>query len=170
VLFHDPARTNPLPHSTGLAKGQVALVHAFASAQQQRQNAVVIAHELLHVFGAGDKYDPATLQPQCPDGYAEPDRDPRHPQLRAEIMGGRIALDERRSEIPATLDDTVIGPQTARNRPAAVDPLKRANSAGPPAQAQLESGHPNGMNRTTRWIAFASPPTCSPRWSRAAAT
>jgi hypothetical protein len=29
-------------------------------------------------------------------------------------MGGRIALDEHRSEIPATLGDTVIGPQTAR--------------------------------------------------------
>jgi hypothetical protein len=114
VLYHDPARTNPLPHSTGLAKGQVALIHAFASPEQRRQNAVVIAHELLHVFGAGDKYDPATLQPRWPDGYAEPAREPRHPQRQAEIMGGRIALDEHRSEIPATLGDTVIGPQTAR--------------------------------------------------------
>ena len=114
MLFHDPARTNSLPHSTGLAKGQVALIHAFASPEQRRQNAIVIAHELLHVFGASDKYDPATLQPHWPDGYAEPARDPRHPQRQAEIMGGRIAIDPGRAEIPAGLADTVIGPATAR--------------------------------------------------------
>lgn len=101
VLYHDPARTNPLPHSTGLAKGQVALIHAFASPDQRGQNAVVIAHELLHAFGASDKYDPATLQPNWPDGCAEPARDPRHPQRQAEIMGGRIAIAPDRAEIPA---------------------------------------------------------------------
>lgn len=114
VLYHDPARTNPLPHSTGLAKGQVALIHAFASPDQRGQNAVVIAHELLHAFGASDKYDPATLQPHWPDGYSEPARDPRHPQRQAEIMGGRIAIAPDRAEIPAGLADTVIGPATAR--------------------------------------------------------
>lgn len=114
VLFHDPARTNPLPHSTGLAKGQVALIHAFASPEQRGQNAVVIAHELLHAFGASDKYDPATLQPHWPDGYAEPARDPRHPQRQAEIMGGRIAIAPDRAEIPAGLEESVIGPATAR--------------------------------------------------------
>ena len=114
VLFHDPARTNPLPHSTGLAKGQVALIHAFASPEQRRQNAVVIAHELLHAFGASDKYDPVTLLPQWPDGYAEPEREPRHPQRLAEIMGGRIAIAPGKAEIPDGLGDTAIGPATAR--------------------------------------------------------
>lgn len=114
VLFHDPERTSALPHSTGLSKGQIGVIHAFSSRSQRRQNAVVIAHELLHTFGASDKYDLATLQPIYPGGYAEPDKNPRLPQSRAEIMGGRTPVDEQRAEIPASLADTVIGAETAR--------------------------------------------------------
>ena len=68
----------------------------------------------LHTFGASDKYDLATLQPIYPGGYAEPDKNPRLPQSRAEIMGGRTPVDEQRAEIPASLADTVIGAETAR--------------------------------------------------------
>lgn len=114
VLFHDPELNGRAPHSTGLAKGQLGLIHAYASRQQRRQNNVVIAHELLHTFGATDKYDPATLQPIHPQGYAEPQRSPRLPQVRAEIMGGRTPIDESTSEIPASLAETIIGPDTAR--------------------------------------------------------
>ncbi|MDR1994273.1 hypothetical protein [Azonexus sp.] len=113
VLYHDPERLAALPHSTGLSKGQLGLIHAFASRPQQRQNAVVIAHELLHVFGASDKYDLATGQPIHPQGYAEPERSPLLPQEWAEIMGGRIPLTADRSDIPPGLAATVIGPQTA---------------------------------------------------------
>jgi hypothetical protein len=114
VLFHDPERSSHLPHSTGLSKGQIGVIHAFASRQQRRQNAVVIAHEMLHTFGASDKYDPATGLPLWPQGYAEPDKSPRLPQTRAEIMGGRVPIDERRADIPASLADTVIGAETGR--------------------------------------------------------
>ena len=114
VLFHDPERTPRLPHSTGLSKGQIGVIHAFASRPQRRQNAVVITHELLHTFGASDKYDPSTLQPIHPGGYAEPESNPRLPQRQAEIMGGRVPIDEQRAEIPASLADTVIGAETAR--------------------------------------------------------
>ena len=114
VLFHDPERTLHLPHSIGLSKGQIGVIHAFASRPQRRQNAVVIAHELLHTFGASDKYDLATRQPIYPQGYAEPDRNPRLPQDKAEIMGGRTPVDEQHAEIPASLADTVIGSETAR--------------------------------------------------------
>ena len=100
VLFHDPERTNHLPHSTGLSKGRIGVIHAFASRQQRRQNAVVITHEMLHTFGASDKYELATGQPIWPQGYAEPERTPRLPQRIAEIMGGRVPIDEQQSEIP----------------------------------------------------------------------
>jgi hypothetical protein len=113
VLYHDPERNPALPHSTGLERGQLGLIHAFASRQQQRQNAVIIAHELLHVFGASDKYDLASKQPLHPDGYAEPDRSPLLPQQFAEIMGGRIPLSAGHSEIPGSLAETLIGPATA---------------------------------------------------------
>ena len=113
VLFHDPELNSSVPHSTGLSKGQIGVIHAYASRLQRRQNAVVIAHEMLHTFGATDKYDLATLQPIYPQGYAEPGRDPRLPQHMAEIMGGRIPLDEQTAEIPISLADTLIGPETA---------------------------------------------------------
>lgn len=103
-----------VPHSTGISKGQIGVIHAFASRQQRRQNSVVIAHELLHTFGATDKYDLATLQPIYPQGYAEPERTPRLPQAMAEIMGGRTPIDTNSSEIPDGLADTLIGPGTAR--------------------------------------------------------
>jgi hypothetical protein len=113
VLFHDPRQNAVLPHSTGLSKGQLGLIHAFASRQQRRQNNVVIAHELLHTFGATDKYDLATRQPLYPQGYAEPAREPRLPQVLAEIMGGRRPVDADNSEIPDSLAETLIGQQTA---------------------------------------------------------
>ncbi len=114
VLFHDPARNSTVPHSTGLSKGQIGVIHVYASRLQRRQNAVVIAHEMLHTFGASDKYDLTTQQPIYPQGYAEPGRNPRLPQEMAEIMGGRIPLDEQTAEIPNSLADTLIGPETAR--------------------------------------------------------
>lgn len=113
VLYHDPERIDQVPHSVGLSKGQLGVIHAYASRRQHRQNAVVIAHELLHTFGATDKYDPRSLQPVFPAGYAEPQRNPLLPQRLAEIMGGRIPVDGERSEIPASLRQAVIGTATA---------------------------------------------------------
>lgn len=114
VLYHDPDRTPALPHSTGLSKGGLGLIHAFASRGQHRQNAVVITHELLHVFGASDKYDLSSGQPIHPQGYADPGRTPLLPQEMAEIMGGRIPVATDESEIPDNLAETLIGPDTAR--------------------------------------------------------
>jgi hypothetical protein len=114
VLFHDPALTPTVPHSTGINKGQIGVIHAFASPRQRGQNAVVIAHELLHTFGASDKYDLATNQPIYPQGYAEPERNPRLPQELAEIMGGRIPVDEQTANMPGSIDETLIGTETAK--------------------------------------------------------
>jgi hypothetical protein len=114
VLYYDPAQSPVLAHSLGLEKGLIGVVHAFASRDMTPTNNVVIAHELLHTLGATDKYDPATTLPVFPDGYAEPQRQPRFPQRRAELMGGRIPLAPDRAEIPEGLGRVVIGPQTAR--------------------------------------------------------
>jgi hypothetical protein len=114
VSYFAPAANPHLAHSVGLRKGLVAVVNAFATRQQQGSNNVVIAHELLHTFGASDKYDPATNMPLFPAGYAEPDANPRYPQRMAEIMAGRIALSPTNAEIPKSLDEVVIGVATAR--------------------------------------------------------
>jgi hypothetical protein len=73
-----------------------------------------MAHEILHTVGATDKYDLTTHQPVYPDGFADPDLDPRYPQDYAEIMGSRIPETPTNSIMPRNLNATVIGYVTAR--------------------------------------------------------
>jgi len=113
VRYHDPTFTESVPHSVGMQKGLVGVVHAFADRSMTRTNNVVIAHEILHTLGASDKYDPASLAPLYPIGYAEPDLDPLHPQSLTEVMAGRYAIDTHTSRIPETLDEVRVGPATA---------------------------------------------------------
>lgn len=113
VLYHDPDVTQEVPHSLGLQKGLVGVVYAYADDMMDGQNNIVIAHELLHTVGATDKYDIETLQPVYPGGYAEPLRQPRYPQARAEIMAGRRMVSENRAEMPLDLEDVAVGTATA---------------------------------------------------------
>jgi hypothetical protein len=113
VLFFDPANNDRLQHSVGIRQGMIGLVNAFATRTMAGANNVVITHELLHTLGATDKYDLSNNQPLFPDGYAEPERVPRLPQELAEIMAGRVPIDESQAEIPVSLGQTVIGNLTA---------------------------------------------------------
>ncbi|MEP7243579.1 MAG: hypothetical protein ABI885_07815 [Gammaproteobacteria bacterium] len=115
VLYHDPALSEQVPHSLGLQKGLIGVVHAFADDRMRGQNSIVIAHETMHTVGATDKYDLAgNGQPLFPDGYAEPDRKPRYPQPMAEIMAGQRPLSPTRREMPDDLRDVAVGQVTAR--------------------------------------------------------
>jgi hypothetical protein len=113
VLFHDPTFTKAVPHSVGLQKGLVGVVHAFAEDEMTPTNNVVIAHEILHTLGATDKYNPETLEPLFPIGYAEPDRQPLLPQTLTEIMAGRYVAAPGQYEMPESLRETRVGPATA---------------------------------------------------------
>ncbi len=113
VLYHDPARMPSVPHSVGLAKGLIGVVHAFAAPRMSGSNNVVIAHEILHTLGATDKYDLATNAPLFPSGFGDPEQTPRYPQRRAEIMAGRRAMSANSQEMPVSLDECVVGPATA---------------------------------------------------------
>jgi hypothetical protein len=113
VLYHDPARTTSVPHSLGLAKGLIGVVHAFADRSMRHQNEIVIAHEVMHTLGASDKYDPVTNAPLYPVGFAEPHLRPRYPQRFTEIMAGRRAISPQSHEMPETLGTVVVGPLTA---------------------------------------------------------
>lgn len=113
VLYHDPALSPRLPHSIGLQKGLFGIVNVFAAKWMEGSNDTVIAHEFLHTLGATDKYDLATTLPLFPAGYADPDRKPLYPQELAELMGGRIPLSAQKAEIPVSLQQVVIGPDSA---------------------------------------------------------
>jgi hypothetical protein len=113
VLYHKADNNKALAHSLGLQKGLIGVIHAFADDRQTQQNAVVMAHEILHTVGASDKYD-SYNQPIFPSGYAEPDKTPLHPQRYAELMAGRIAVSENDAHIPHSLKQVRIGEETAR--------------------------------------------------------
>jgi hypothetical protein len=114
AVFHEPTRGASLDGSTGLDKGLVAVANLFAAREAEATNQIVLAHELLHTLRATDKYSLATNAPSYPEGYAAPDARPLLPQKKAELMAGRIALDEQRAEMPSDLDEVVIGAVTAR--------------------------------------------------------
>ncbi|WP_066018446.1 hypothetical protein [Endozoicomonas atrinae] len=113
VIYHDPDLLPILEHSVGLQKGMVGIVNAYSDRRYTKSNAVVMVHELMHTLGATDKYDLSTGSPMFPDGYAEPDRAPLHPQQYAEIMGGHIPVTGSSSKMPGSLAQTVVGRITA---------------------------------------------------------
>lgn len=104
--------TRRLEESLGLRKGLIGIVNTASGERYQSDTNIVITHELLHTFGATDKYDYDSLAPIYPDGYADPDKSPRHPQLRGEIMAIRIPQSAYEWAMPTYLDQTIIGEKT----------------------------------------------------------
>lgn len=113
VKYFDIADQQPLAHSLGLQQGMLGIVNAFAIEKMTNANAMVICHEILHTLGATDKYDLSTGLPLFPEGYAEANRRPRHPQDSAEIMAGRIPISATEAIIPRGLHQVIIGEKTA---------------------------------------------------------
>jgi len=106
--YYDPKHSKELKHSTALQKGRIGSVNLFASKKQSQQNKIVLVHELLHAFGASDKYDLTTGQPLYPVGYAYPNQQPLFPQAKAELMAGHIPVSSDKSKMPDTLQQTLI--------------------------------------------------------------
>lgn len=111
--YYDPQQYKMLKHSTALQNGRIGVVNVFASDKQNAQNNIVIAHEMLHAFGASDKYDLSTGQPIYPQGYGNPLQQPRYPQMTAELMGGQRVLTATSYKMPDSFAQVVIGEATA---------------------------------------------------------
>ncbi len=113
VLYHELGADSEMQVSVGMRKGMYGLVKAYSGPGMEVQNQIVIAHELLHVLGATDKYVFETGNPEYPYGFAEPNKQPLFPQSQAEIMGGRIPLNAYEALMPASLSQCRIGRKTA---------------------------------------------------------
>jgi len=113
VLYHSLNSNHEMSISVGMRKGRYGLVKAYAMDSMNANNLIIFTHEMLHVLGATDKYVLTSGEPIFPGGYADPDRRPLFPQLRAEIMGGRIPVNAFSSTTPDSLDQCKIGRQTA---------------------------------------------------------
>ncbi|MBL38094.1 MAG: hypothetical protein CMP07_06765 [Xanthomonadales bacterium] len=111
--YFEPTGNRRLPHSTGVEQIRIAIANLFASKSMRGENLVVLAHEILHTIGATDKYDLSSGLPIYPGGFAEPERTPLFPQRIAEIMAGRIPVDESRARQAQSLQQVIVGPETA---------------------------------------------------------
>lgn len=100
--------------SVGLQKGLLSLIKNYTGNSYIERNNVIIAHEMLHTLGATDKYDPLTLSPVYPEGYADPTLDQSQIQEKAEIMGGRIPYSPELAVVPNSLNFCVVGKNTAK--------------------------------------------------------
>lgn len=100
--------------SVGLQKGLLSLIKNYTGKTYIERNNVIIAHEMLHTLGAIDKYDPITLLPIYPDGYADPTRGENQTQEKAELMAGRIPISSDIAIVPNSLDACTIGKLTAK--------------------------------------------------------
>ncbi len=112
ALYFEPKGGAVLEHSFGLAEAGLGVVNIFGAQKLVQRNSVVLAHEVLHTVGAKDRYGPLG-NPLFPEGYADPNRSPKYPQVRAEIMGASIPLSPTNSAPAKSHADCVVGPATA---------------------------------------------------------
>jgi hypothetical protein len=77
-----------------------------------RYAVLTVLHEVVHALGATDKYDDS-FRAVFPDGYAEPYRDPLHPQRFAEIMAVDLPLSISTEREPDPLTEVRVGHVTA---------------------------------------------------------
>jgi hypothetical protein len=113
VLYQKGQPNTLLERSVGIKNGSYGIVNADASRAMAARNRMVISHELMHILGASDKYDPYTGQPSAPEGLGNPNRSPLYPQAKAEIMAGRVATSATHWRRAASLKSCVVGEATA---------------------------------------------------------
>ncbi len=113
ILYQGVGDHTDVDVSVGMRKGRYGVVNAFAEKSMNPRNLIIFTHELMHVFGATDKYIRSTGEPEYPFGFADPHQQPLFPQKRAEIMGVRIPLSSFVSEMPRSLEQCKIGRRTA---------------------------------------------------------
>ena len=146
ILYTDGAG-DLAAHSRGSEQGRLAVSHVDLSETNPAYALTTIAHELGHVLGAADRYDPATFTASYPEGFVEPFADPLFPQRFAELMAVDIPiLSDAEAEV-RDLSQVRIGHQTAAEMdwlsPGAASayykpPSQRPEDRLPPRQVRLQ--------------------------------
>lgn len=116
VYFYDPGdrrRREVFESFDSLAsrRQRFGIVFAPLSSRMLGRTCAVVAHELCHTLGASDKYTGG--QSVYPGGFAEPRREPRYPQRRAEIMALGVPLAPGKDRSVRDLRECIVGLITA---------------------------------------------------------
>lgn len=99
--------------SRGSNRGRIAVTFVALDDPNPAYAQITVAHELGHVFGAADQYDPVTYRAQIPRGLAEPHLEPVYPQRYAEVMAVDLPLSPTREVEVRSLEQVRVGYQTA---------------------------------------------------------
>jgi hypothetical protein len=101
-----------LVEGLGQDGGRVAVTRIELSVDSVDFGLFVVAHELLHLLGASDRYaaDGSAL---VPDGLGDPEREPLYPQDSVEVMARGRVLEPGREQPPSDLDELRVGRRTA---------------------------------------------------------
>ena len=112
-LVYSAGGGDPGAHSRGSAKGRVAIGFVSTTDPNPAYAQVTVAHELGHILGAEDLYDPDHFRPVFPEGFVEPHREPLFPQRFGEVMAVDRPLSKDREAEVTSLDELRVGYQSA---------------------------------------------------------
>lgn len=100
-------------HSRGSSVGRVAVAYISSQEPNPAYAQITVAHELSHILGAEDLYDPGTGHPVAPTGLPEPGLQPLYPQRFAEVMAVDRAISPTTEVEVRSLDEVLVGYHTA---------------------------------------------------------
>ncbi len=112
VLSPPKSKKRAFVEGLGQDGGRIAVAHIELSEDSVDFGLFVIAHELLHLLGAADRYAPdgTTL---IPDGLGDPDQVPLYPQDGVEVMARARVVEPGVEVPPGDLAELRVGPRTA---------------------------------------------------------
>ena len=99
--------------SRGSDRGRIAVSRLDLDDPNYAYPQLTVAHEMGHVLGGEDLYDPDTYLAQAPRGLAEPHRKPLYPQRYAEVMAGDRPQSPQTEAEVRSLDEVRVGYHTA---------------------------------------------------------
>jgi len=108
--YKTPPNTESLDY--GLEKSHLGVVELGIPLVNKNSNEVLLMQTMLHALGA-PYHNTASGYPSFPAGFADASQAPLYPQYQAEIMSGRLPLNETQSLPALSLGECVIGDKTA---------------------------------------------------------
>lgn len=108
-----PGRFDGFLESYASRRDRIGLANCYLDPVLVETDIMIIMHEFAHLLNAKDHYDPTNGLPVFPQGFVTPFDEPPYPQRYAELMAGRIPVDQNYAKEIVALRDIRLGIYTA---------------------------------------------------------